>query len=91
MYSRKRSLRDCVIKLRDNRIFKALLSIKKSFKSIYFHLAKRASVSHPPTLALVELILINQGVIKKLFTYSQYLLCSRICLTLQRHSTLQLI
>ena len=25
MYSRKRSLRDCVIKLRDNRIFKALL------------------------------------------------------------------
>ena len=48
MYSRKRSPRDSVIKLRDNRIFKALLRIKKSFKSIDFDLAKYVLVS-PPT------------------------------------------
>ena len=47
MYSRKRSPWDCVIKLRDNRIFKALLWIKKSFKSIDFDLAKHALVSPP--------------------------------------------
>ena len=52
MYSRKRSPRDCVIKLRDNRIFKALLWIKNSFKSIEFDLAKHELVSlstHPCT------------------------------------------
>ena len=48
MYSRKRSLWDCVIKLHDNRIFKALLWINKSFKSIDFDLAKHALV-FPPT------------------------------------------
>ena len=37
-----------VIKLRDNQIFKALLRIKKLFKSIDFDLAKQALVS-PPT------------------------------------------
>ena len=49
MYSRKQSSRGCVIKLGDNRVFKALLWIKKSFKSIDFDLAKHALVS-PPTL-----------------------------------------
>ena len=44
MYSRKWSPQDCVIKLRDNRTFKALLSIKISFKSIDFDLAKHALV-----------------------------------------------
>ena len=44
MYSRKRSPRDCAIKLRDNRIFKALLRIKKLFKFIDFGLAKHALV-----------------------------------------------
>ena len=44
MYSWKRSPRDCVTKLRDNGIFKALLRIKKSFKSIDFDLAKHALV-----------------------------------------------
>ena len=44
MYSRKRSPRDCVIKLRDNRIFKALHWLKKSFKYIDFDLAKHALV-----------------------------------------------
>ena len=39
---------DCVIKLHDNRLFKALLWIKKSFKSIGFDLAKHALVC-PPT------------------------------------------
>ena len=40
--------RDCVIKLRDNRIFKALLRIKKSFKFIDFDLAKHTLVlTHP--------------------------------------------
>ena len=48
MYVRKRSPWNWVIKLRDNRIFKALLWIKKSFKSIDFDLAKHALVS-PPT------------------------------------------
>ena len=62
MYSRKRSLRDRVIKLRDNWIFKALLWIKKSLNSIDFDLAKHALVSQPFTFSLVELILINQGV-----------------------------
>ena len=38
MYSLKRSTWDCVIKLRNNRIFKALLWIKKSFKFIDFDL-----------------------------------------------------
>ena len=38
IYWRKRSPRDCVIKLRDNQIFKVL--IKKSFKFIDFDLAK---------------------------------------------------
>ena len=42
MYSWKRFLQDCVIKLSDNRIFKALLWIKKSFKSIDFEQAKFA-------------------------------------------------
>ena len=51
-----------VIKLHDNRIFKALLWIKKSFKSIDSYLGKHALVLS--TLALVELILIDQGVIK---------------------------
>ena len=40
MYSWKRSPRDCVLKLRGNQIFKALLWIKKSFKSFDFDLAK---------------------------------------------------
>ena len=75
MYSRKPSRRDSVIELRDNRMFKALLWIKKSFKSIDFDLAKHALVSHSPTIALGELILINQGVkyqgVKQLFMYSQ--------------------
>ena len=44
MYSPKQSLRGYVIKLRDNLIFKALLWIKKSFKSIDFDLAKQALV-----------------------------------------------
>ena len=51
MFSRQRLSRDCVIKLRNNRIFKALLWIKKLFKSIEFDLAKKALVSpptHPP-------------------------------------------
>ena len=48
MYSQKRSPIDCVIKLPDNRIFKALLWIKKSFKSIDFGLAEHALVP-PPT------------------------------------------
>ena len=51
MFSRQRSSRSCVIKLRNNRIFKALLWIKKLFKSIKFDLAKKALVSpptHPP-------------------------------------------
>ena len=49
MYSRKWSPRDCVIKLRDKQIFKALLGIKKSFKckSINYGLAKNALVSPP--------------------------------------------
>ena len=47
MYSRKPSRRDYVIKLRDNRIFKALLQIKNSFKSTDFDLAKDALVSSP--------------------------------------------
>ena len=42
MYSQKLPSQDCVIKLRDNRIFKALLWIKKSFKSIDFDLGKHA-------------------------------------------------
>ena len=46
MYSRKQSPRDCVIKLRDNRIFKALHWLKKSFKYIDFDLAKHALVSN---------------------------------------------
>ena len=46
MYSRKRSLRDCVIKLRDNQILKALLLINNSFKSIDFDLAKHSLVSN---------------------------------------------
>ena len=46
VYSPKRSPRDCVIKLCDNRIFKALLWIKNSFKSIDFDLAKHAVVSN---------------------------------------------
>ena len=45
MYSQKWSPWDCITKLRDNRIFKALLWIKKSFKSIDFDLAKHALVS----------------------------------------------
>ena len=45
MYSWKRSPRDCVINLRDNQIFKVLLWIKKSFRSIDFDLAKHALVS----------------------------------------------
>ena len=44
MCSVKRSMQDCVIKLRDNRLFKALLRIKKSFKSIDFDLAKHVLV-----------------------------------------------
>ena len=39
MYSQKRTPWDCVIKLHDNPIYKALLWIKKSFKSIKFDLA----------------------------------------------------
>ena len=42
MYSQRRSSWDCIIKLRDNRIFKALPWIKKSFKFIDFDLAKHA-------------------------------------------------
>ena len=63
MYSQKRSLWDCVIKLPDNRIFKALLWIKNSFKFINFDLAKHTLVSLP-ILALVELIWIDLGVMK---------------------------
>ena len=48
MYSWKRYMRDCVIKLRDNRIIKALLWIKNSFEFMDFDLAKHALVS-PPT------------------------------------------
>ena len=48
MYSRKRSPRDCVIKLRDKRTFQVSLWIKNSFKSIDFDLAKHALIS-PPT------------------------------------------
>ena len=44
VHSRNRFPWDCVIKLRDNRIFKALLWINKSLKSINFDLAKRALV-----------------------------------------------
>ena len=74
MCSVKRSMQDCVIKLRDNRLFKALLRIKKSFKSIDFDLAKHALVSlltHPLIVALVDLILINQGIMKITILYSQ--------------------
>ena len=46
MYSQKRSLQDYVTKLCNNQIFKTLLWIKKSFKSIYFDLAKHALVSN---------------------------------------------
>ena len=63
MYSRKQSSQDCVIKLRDNRILKALLWIKKSFKSIDFDLAKHALVS-PTTHPCTSWILIDQGVMK---------------------------
>ena len=45
MYLQKRSSWNCVIKLRDNWMFKALLWIKKSFESINFELAKHALVS----------------------------------------------
>ena len=48
MYSRKRSPQECVIKLRDNRIIKALLWIKNSFKSIDFDLAIISLPTHPP-------------------------------------------
>ena len=54
--------RDCVIKLRNNRIFKALLRIKKSFKSIDFDLAKHALVLTHPYSGWVNLI--NKGVMK---------------------------
>ena len=46
MHSQKRSPWDCVIKLRGNWIFKALLWIKKSFKSGDFDLAEQALVSN---------------------------------------------
>ena len=44
IYLCKRSVRDCVIKLRDNRLIKALPGIKKSFKYIDFDLAKHGLV-----------------------------------------------
>ena len=47
MYSQKQSSWDCVIRLHDNRTFKALLWIKKLFKSFDFDLAKHALVSRP--------------------------------------------
>ena len=64
MYSLKRSPRECVIKLRYNGIFKTLLCIKKSFKSIDFDLAKHVLVSpltHPCTCGVN---LIEGGVVK---------------------------
>ena len=51
MYLRKRFPRDCVIKLRDKQIFKGLLWIKKSFKSIDFD--QHALVS-PPTHPITD-------------------------------------
>ena len=44
MYSRKRSSGDCVYKLCDIRVIKALMRMKKSFKSIDFDLAKHVLV-----------------------------------------------
>ena len=64
MYSRKRSLRDYIIELRDNRIFNALLWIKKLFKSINCDLAKHTLVSPPTQPSKGWVILINQGVMK---------------------------
>ena len=55
---------DSVTMLRDIQIFKALLQIKKLLKPIDFDPVKHVSVSHPSTLVLVELILIDQGIIK---------------------------
>ena len=43
---------ECVIKLRNNWICKAVLQIKKSFKSIDFNLAKHASISALPAFEL---------------------------------------
>ena len=47
---------DCINKLRDNRMFKALLQIKKSFKFIDFVLAKHVFITptHPLILALLD-------------------------------------
>ena len=56
MYLRKRSPRGCVIKLGDNRVFKALLWIKKSFKSIDFDPAKHTLVSPPTQLCTGQLL-----------------------------------
>ena len=91
MYSRKLSPWDCVIKLRDNRIFKVLLWIKKSFKSIDSDLAKHALVSPPthPCSGWVNLdcsgsyeIIIDVFTVVIMYSY---------LFDLQRHSTLQLI
>ena len=60
MYSRKRSPWDWLIESRDNWIFKTLLQINKSTKSIGFGQAKHPLVSN----ALFELTLIEQGVMK---------------------------
>lgn len=46
--------------LRDIQKFKPLLQIKKLFKPIDFDPVKHVLVSHPSTLVLVELILIDQ-------------------------------
>ena len=56
---------DCVIMLRDIQKFKPLLQIKKLFKPIDFDPVKHVLVSHPSTLVLVELILIDQWIIKE--------------------------
>ena len=50
--------------LRDNQTFKVLLRIKKFFKSIDFDTTKHLLASPPSHLALVELILIDQGIMK---------------------------
>ena len=47
MYYLKRVPVRCVTKFRDNQIFKALLRIKKSFKSVDFDLSKYVLVSRP--------------------------------------------
>ena len=66
---------DYVTKLRDNQIFKALLRIKKSFRSIGFDLAKHLLVSPPshPCTGWVNFDWSgNHEIIVYLFIYSYY-------------------